>query len=134
MPISIPLVGMRFRPPAEHIVSVLPVGSPLILYPEPENQYDHNAVAVLFDMREFPAHRIETLNSLLLDGPFTVHGLVDQVHVHLGYLAATGNKTAKGGPGNIEALQVIECYEYDATLDVALEGYPTVKITAKQAA
>ena len=133
MPISIPLVGMRFRPPAEHIVTALPLGSPLILYPEPENQYDHNAVAVLFDMREFPASKVELL-ATLLPPQFDVHELVEQGHVHLGYLAATGNKTAKGGPGNIEALQVIECYEYDATLDLALEGYPTVKITAKQAA
>jgi hypothetical protein len=55
--------------------------------------------------------------------------------MHLGYLAASGKKTAKGGPGNAEALFMISVYgleNIEARLGSAPEGYPTVNLRVKE--
>ncbi len=49
---SAPIVGMHFRPPAKALVAALPSGTPLMLEPEPTNQYDPFAVKVLVDLTE----------------------------------------------------------------------------------
>lgn len=41
-----PIVGARFHPPAEALIGVMPVGTRLTLRPEPDNEYDANAIAV----------------------------------------------------------------------------------------
>lgn len=41
-----PIVGMHFRPPASAVLALLPGGCPLRLEPEPENQYDQDAIRV----------------------------------------------------------------------------------------
>jgi len=49
---SAPIVGMHFRPPAKALVAALPSGTPLLLEPEPTNQYDPFAVKVLVDLSD----------------------------------------------------------------------------------
>lgn len=129
--LSIPLVGMHFRPPAKEVLSLLPLGTELILHPEPDNQYDSNAVAVLFNMQNFPVQQISMLEALIGYG-FNIHELMEQEFFHLGYLAATGGKPARGGPGNTNALMLMSVGEYRAILGSAPEGYPVVNITAEQ--
>jgi hypothetical protein len=41
---------MHFRPPAKALVAALPSGTPLLLEPEPSNQYDPFAVKVLVNL------------------------------------------------------------------------------------
>jgi hypothetical protein len=45
--IKLPIVGARFRPPAEDVLRLLPAGTELILRRQPENPHDGNAVQVL---------------------------------------------------------------------------------------
>lgn len=49
--LTLPIVGARFRPPAEEIILNLAAGTPLILHRQPENPYDVNAIAVLIDQQ-----------------------------------------------------------------------------------
>lgn len=131
---SVALVGMHFRPPAKEVLSVLPLNTTLILRPEPENQYDMNAVAVLVDMADFPTRLIPLLDTIL-PMPFEAVELCANGLLHLGYLAASGKKTAQGGPGNVEALLLISNYGLDnltTELGSAPEGYPTVNISLKE--
>lgn len=96
--ITTQLVGAHFRPPAKALLACLPAGHPLLLRPEPTNEYDDNAVQVLL-MRD-------SLESLLADVDFSAE-LENQLagqgfdlatireadEWHLGYLprAAKGN-------------------------------------------
>lgn len=41
-----PLMGARFRPPAETIVSLLSPGTALLAWREPDNAHDPNAIAI----------------------------------------------------------------------------------------
>lgn len=45
--LSSPIRGMHFHPPAKTIIQHASAGLPLHLEPEPENQYDPNAIRVL---------------------------------------------------------------------------------------
>lgn len=133
--ISVALVGMHFRPPAKEVLSVLPLGTSLILQPEPENQYDMNAVAVLIDMPgEFPVHLFGLLDAVLpkTPGSLNAHDICGGGLFHLGYLATSGRKTAQGGPGNVEALLVMSAYDITAKLGSAPAGYPTVEISYEE--
>jgi hypothetical protein len=125
---------MWARPPAKEILSVLPLDFPLILIPEPDNEYDSNAVKVLVDMTEFPISRFPLLEQVL-PVPYTGHELTSVGKIHLGYLAASGKKTAKGGPGTVEALFMASVYgleNLEARLGSAPEGYPVVIIRVKE--
>ena len=44
---TFPIVGAHYRPPAKALLESLPVDTPLSLHPEPENEYDENAIQVL---------------------------------------------------------------------------------------
>jgi hypothetical protein len=133
MSISIPLVGMHFRPPAKEVLSILPLGFPLEIRPEPTNQYDVNAVMVLVDMADLPVNLIPLLDNIL-SPMFDACELCSNGPLQLGYLAATGMKTARGGPGNTNALMLISVNGLEtiqATLGSAPEGYPVVTISVK---
>jgi HIRAN domain len=56
MNFSFPIVGARFRPPAQGLLACLPYGFPLVLSREPTNAHDGNAVRVLItDVRALSA-------------------------------------------------------------------------------
>lgn len=126
--LSIPLVGMHFRPPAKEVLSILPTGTPLILTPEPSNPYDPNAVSVLVDMGALPLDRVELLNAILPPNTPDASELCSRGPFHLGYLAATGAKTTRGGPGNTQALMLMSNGPVRSILGNAPEGYATVEI------
>lgn len=48
----LPIVGGRHHPPSLALLNVMPVGQPLEVVPEPDNQFDPNAIAVWLDGRE----------------------------------------------------------------------------------
>lgn len=132
--LDIAIAGIHFYPPARDILNALPIGSLMTLRPEPSNQYDMNAVEVLFDMAEFPVMRMDLLQKFLRE-PFDANELCAQGLFKLGYLAASGAKTAHGGPGNMEALILISNYgleNLECTLGSAPEGHPTIKIQVKE--
>lgn len=131
--LSIPLVGMAFRPPASQVLAALPLGTAVDLLPEPDNQYDSNAVRVVVDMAAFPENKVLILETMLTGTGYTAFELMREGPFMLGYLAATGGKPARGGPGNIEALLRMSAPEsYRAVLGAAPEGYPTVTIESIQ--
>lgn len=136
--LSIALVGMHYRKPAITVLDSLPHGMELILQPEPDNEYDPNAVAVLVDMTKLPTNRVALLDALLPEG-FSASEICAQGLFHLGYLAATGGKPARGGPGNTNYLLLLSTLEAEgnpkpvATLGSAPEGYPVVAVEVQNA-
>lgn len=89
---------------------------------------------VLMNMQEFPVQRLPLLETLIGER-FDVPELCAQGLFQLGYLAATGKKTAMGGPGNVEALALASQFGLEnlvAKLGSSLEGAPVVIITVKE--
>jgi hypothetical protein len=136
---SIPLVGSHFRPPAQQVLSILPAGTPLELSHEADNGYDPNAIAVFTDLSPWLSN--PTKMSLLQD--ILPPELADSAEYlchkglfHLGYIARSGQKTARGGPGNAEVLLLASTQSdgmlaLDAKLGLAIEGHPVVNISLK---
>lgn len=75
---SLPIVGARFRPPAQEVLQLLPANYPLILRREPENPYDENAIKVLMCLGTMSDETSNNISHLLdEDGP---------TELHLGYI------------------------------------------------
>lgn len=134
MTLTIPLVGQNFVPPARQVISVLPLGTKLFLYPEDDNEYDSNAVRVVVDMADYPIIKLPLLQTALLGTNFDACELCIQGPLKLGYLAATGKATAKGSPGNQGARLLASTMDngfngLEATLSAAPDGSPQVVIT-----
>jgi len=135
--LTIPLVGAGFRPPAKQVLTVLPLGFELSLKAEPDNEYDPNAVAVFADMGNYPISRVELLDAVLSGTSFATSDVCSNGDMMLGYLAASGKKTAKGGLGNAEALMLASTLEWGlmelkCTLSADMDGAPTVVIESEK--
>lgn len=121
MKLSIPLVGMHFRPPAAQVLAALPLGTTVYLVREPSNERDPNAVKVVADVQNSDV-KTHVLEALLAGTQFTVNEVMGQP-VWLGYLAMTGGKPAAGGPGNVEALMLMSAAETKMKLEVDVEAH-----------
>ncbi len=88
---SYPIVGSYYRPPAKTLLSILPIGTPLIVVAEPNNAVDENAVAVWLPVATMPTSARANLeiksDELALDG-FSVDDIFNESHWHLGYIPA----------------------------------------------
>lgn len=97
--ITTQLVGAHFRPPAKALLACLPAGHPLLLRPEPTNEYDENAVQVLLRTETLTPlcnapFFSEELNNQLEGAGFDLQTILESDEWHLGYLprAAKGNQ------------------------------------------
>lgn len=89
-----PIVGSSFRPPAQDILGVLPVGTSLILRPEPENPHDPHAKAVWIKTAEIPNESFAALDDgRLTRHNMTIRDLAFKDEWHLGYIPAVMAKT-----------------------------------------
>ena len=77
-----PLVGAFYRPPAKAILQVLPTGCPLLLVPEPTNEFDPNAIRVEVESCHIPSG--EPLEVALDSQGFTPSEIFLQTRWHLG--------------------------------------------------
>jgi hypothetical protein len=131
---SLPIVGAHFRPPAKQLLTVLPLGTPLVLRAEPDNPYDDNAVQVLVSLTDtYPVSQWPILATALQGTGYDPQDLVDREAkegpLHIGYVPRSGAKTALGGPGNAELLAALAPdWAYTASLGVAPQGHPIVNV------
>lgn len=127
--LEIPISGQNFRPPARQVLSILPLGFPLELRPEPNNEFDEWAVRVIADMAELPAEKFPLLQKALENTSFDAHDIMTTM-LMVGYLAATGKPTAHGGPGNQEAIKLCngDFTTVRAHLSAMANGYASVVI------
>jgi hypothetical protein len=110
--ITTQLVGAHFRPPAKALLAFLPAGCPLALRPEPQNEYDANAVQVLLrtsilsPILDHEAVRDEAEQQLAGAG-FDIQSIREAEEWHLGYLprAAKGNAVLEAW--NVEVQRAI---------------------------
>ncbi len=131
--ITTQLVGAHFRPPAKALLAVLPAGHPLLLRPEPTNEYDANAVQVLLRTSSLILLITEVtfrdeLENQLAGAGFDVDAVLAEDEWHLGYLprAAKGNQALE--EWNVQVQQAIHavCKEFEDNNSAAIENYSTV--------
>jgi hypothetical protein len=133
--LSIPIVDSHFRPPAPQVLTILPIGTPLELVHESDDHYDPNAIAVFTDLSNWPTSKMSLLQGILppeLDAEFLCH----RGPFHLGYIARSGQKAARGGPGNAEACDMASrsgksFAGLTAVLGRATDGWPVAIIQPK---
>lgn len=150
-PLTIPLVGAHFRPPAKLVLECLPSGTRLWLEAEIDNPYDPLAIKVLLKPSEIPASQHPRLDEDLPKSGHDLQTLLDSDHVWLGFLARTTQKQPFGNwqiyqlvgqdfgdpqeanfnppeppsQESVEALGLLEC-----TLGFGADGKPQVNIQA----
>lgn len=93
----IPMVGMRFRPPALAVLANLPSGTPLQMVREPDNQYDSNAIKVVL-----PEGWKDELSDPIKDEMSEMckaagHPMPGREEFHLGYIPAEVAKNMAPG-------------------------------------
>lgn len=133
-----PLVGSYFHPPAKTLLSRLPAGTELYLEPEPDNQYDSNAIMVLLSFHETEKllsifKEDEDFNNELLSCGWSltqIEELGENAHaIHLGYIAAS-LKTSKGHSLNTQFLPILQgTSNWSAELTFDTDGTYLVKLT-----
>lgn len=96
------LAGAYFRPPANALIAVLPIGTDLRLEEEPTNVYDPFAVRVWARVDSVPVSALETFATTLEGYGFALEDLPEEIM--LGYIGASGGKPClrEGAPGNRE--------------------------------
>lgn len=84
--LTFPIVGANFHPPATQILKLLPLNTPLVLYPEPDNPYDPNAIAVYIAQKDVPESKLTPANREKLH-------YNRNLELHLGYIPAVDAAT-----------------------------------------
>jgi hypothetical protein len=82
---TLPIVGARFRPPAQGLLDVLAHSTPLVLRREPSNEYDINAIQVLVASSAITAPTAQ-LAKVLEGYGLTIEDLHARSEWHLGYI------------------------------------------------
>lgn len=126
---TVPLVGLRFHPPASAVLAALPAGVPLILVPDPENPWDHYAIKVFVDPKFIPHSQHDELALRLPGFGMTLSALLAEPCVMLGFVAMTHSEslaraiTEARGVANVSA-----------TLGFTADGKPQVQVTIAEPA
>lgn len=127
------LVGMHFRPPAQLVLSRLPLGTELWLEREPENPYDAMAVKVLCSPSDLPEpadeEEAEEWEAKLAASGSSPAELAAQPRLQLGYLGASAKLIEPGQSGNgVVAARMDRGDKLEASLTASLSGKPSVRI------
>jgi hypothetical protein len=118
-----PIVGARHRPPAVALINALPVGAPLTVIAEPENQYDPNAIAVWLYTKDLPEASREALKETGPQSGWPFDKIMAQEVFHLGYIP-------KELAAELKASGAIRDNEpVDVTFAVNASGQPRVLFT-----
>lgn len=127
-----PLVGMRFRPPAEDIVNNLPGGAVLRLVLQPENPHDADAICVLlygFSAVDGAVHQalFKTLyGNYEIQAPHKLEMFTDPIQ--LGFIA-NSDKTGGKHASSIGAFMRMDGLEQvEGTLSFSADAKPQVLV------
>lgn len=117
-----PIVGAKFRPPANGILKSLPQNFPLYLYAEPSNQYDEHAIQVYLKSSDIQTNLYDILNEELQGFGKDINDILEQKNWHLGYVP---KETAK----ILKETQVIQNdIEYQVKFSINFNGQPMVEL------
>lgn len=125
-----PLVGSYHRPPANGVISVLPLGARLRLKPEPDNPYDQQAIQVWVGTEEIPTSQYDRLAEAVDGYGFSLEEILARDEWWLGYIA---NSPKTGGKKASELCEKATASEMDlekieARFGLSADGKPQVQL------
>ena len=130
-----PIVGTHFHPPAKLLLTKLPVGTPLILSPTPDNPYDSNAIEILVTF----SNKItwaESEKAVLLGygiDPENLEEVEKDRLWQLGFVPASTNTKALSNLSYLPNTRVLEILatspNHIASLTFAPDGSPLVSLS-----
>lgn len=140
-----PIVGAQFRPPALLLLRVLPTNHPLILEAEPSNEYDPDAIRVLFSHTTLDLDNeqiAQILSNTHLANQAATDDWVNNQVLHIGYVARSGNTRScqidnRPSIGNTEitnalthakAIKPLTTWRYPANLIFSMSGQPLIEV------
>jgi len=132
--IQAPIVGANFRPPAQDILQLLPVGTKLVIIREPDNQYDSDAIKVLLPgfsadgphagMYSQCVDVVKEFENSQVPMKWGMEQLTDPLH--LGYIA---NSAKTGGKYASELCEWMELHHfYECELVFGASGRPKIQM------
>jgi hypothetical protein len=118
----LPIVGAKFRPPAQGLLDVLAHSTPLVLRREPGNEYDINAIMVLVasSALAFGEGAEERFAKVLEGYGLTPEDLRARSEWHLGYIPR--GDAAQLAPRIDAGERVVRC-----ALGFGVDGRPSVR-------
>jgi len=115
----LPIVGAKFRPPAQGLLDLLAHSTPLILRREPGNEYDINAIMVL--VASSALEGAEERFAKVIEGyGLTIEDLRARSEWHLGYIPR--GDAAQLAPRIDAGERVVRC-----ALSFSIDGRPSVR-------
>jgi len=118
---TLPIVGAFYRPPAKALLDALPIGTPLYLLAEPDNQYDPNAVAVYLRSSDIPPQSQDKLMETLPPFGFDLETILLQDSWHLGYIPKEMAKVLR------ETGQILDEAPIDVSFSTSASGAPRIR-------
>lgn len=118
---TLPIVGAFYRPPAQVILANLPVGTPLTLFAEPDNEHDPNAIAVFIEGADINDTAAAAMQEGLADIGLSINDLQEKGYWHLGYIPKNFAAELKS------AATIVNDVPYEAEFAVGNDGKPRVK-------
>ena len=112
---------MFYRPPAQAIIEILPIGCPLTLYAEPDNPADANAVAVYVKSADLPEAGYAQLDENARGFGHNHETILAQDEWHLGYVPKQFAKLMR------ESNAVMPSIPVPVTFSVSSTGGPRVR-------
>ena len=132
--LSVPLVGMHFRPPAKQVLAFCPSGTEVQLRPEDDNPYDEKAVSVWVLVKEsVPVRMFAELDEALEGSGFGLEDLMElDEPLQLGFVGDSDGKVCQklGMAGNREVRAVFdgEASPWKAKLAFGASGQPIIVV------
>lgn len=118
---TLPIVGAFYRPPAQIILSSIPVGTKLGLLAEPDNEHDPNAIAVWIDPDEISDAARVSIEAALPETGLTWDDILNQGYWHLGYIS-------RNFAAELKATRTVVNEEmFDVEFALSNDGKPRVK-------
>lgn len=104
------IIGAFFRPPAKALLDALSLGTPLIVCPDNDNEFDDNAVAVLVRSEDICQPSRDLLAETLGNYGYTLEDVLAQPAWQLGYVPRTDAPEVRALlNGRPEALGLFQC-------------------------
>lgn len=129
--ITLMLVGAHFRPPATQILEWLSGGAKFVLVPDPENQYDAQAIRACLDPREIPTAYLPTLREICLPTGKDYQEFTSEP-MFLGFVANSAKTVPEGYTSATELAGLVAtaalAFPLIATLAFTAEGKPCLTV------
>lgn len=120
---TMPIVGAFYRPPAQALINILAIGTPLFIIAEPDNPADPNAVAVWLATGDISEEVHGKLDELGTPFGFPLDTILSQDQWQLGYVP-------KAMAAALRAADIVHFEPVEVAFALNRDGVPRIMFAA----